>query len=176
MQVVDPYSAVNNINDYYNGYYLILQTALREATAILTADDILSKRNEIGLKVLDIASQQFENIGLKLISVSIKDIMFPGELKKKFADIALAKKEGQAALERARGESAALRNLTNAAKMIENNPYLGQLRIIQVMSESKGNTYVLGIPPSIMPVKNETELSTGEKGNNENYLGKGSQD
>jgi regulator of protease activity HflC (stomatin/prohibitin superfamily) len=41
--------------------------------------------------------------------------MFPADLKRAFAETLKAKQEGQAALERARGETAALRNLANAA-------------------------------------------------------------
>jgi regulator of protease activity HflC (stomatin/prohibitin superfamily) len=52
----------------------------------------------------------------------VKDVMFPAELKRAFADTLKAKQEGQAALERARGESAALRNLANAARVLEGNP------------------------------------------------------
>ena len=49
-------------------------------------------------------------------------------------------------LSRARGESAALRNLANAAKMIEDNPNLLQLRALQVLGESGGNTLFFGVP------------------------------
>lgn len=62
------------------------------------------------------------------------------------------RKEGLAALERARGETAALRNLANAARMIENNPALMQVRLLQHLSETPGNTLILGVPGSTMPV------------------------
>jgi hypothetical protein len=41
--------------------------------------------------------------------------MLPGDLKAAFGEVPRARAEGRAALERPRGESAALRNLTNAA-------------------------------------------------------------
>jgi regulator of protease activity HflC (stomatin/prohibitin superfamily) len=79
--------------------------------------------------------------------------MFPGELKKVFAQVVTARKEGLAALEKARGETAALRNLANAAKLVENNPALMQLRMIQSLEESSGNTLVVGLPgePLVTP-------------------------
>ncbi|MBN2311251.1 MAG: hypothetical protein JXR94_19895, partial [Candidatus Hydrogenedentes bacterium] len=91
-------------------------------------------------------------LGLRLISVDLKDIMFPGKLKEMFAQVVSARKEGLAALERARGETAALRNLANAAKMIENNPNLMQLRLLQALGEASGNTLVLGMSPQAAPV------------------------
>ena len=52
-------------------------------------------------------------LGITVHAAEVKDVMFPAELKRAFADVLKAKQEGQAALERARGESAALRNLAN---------------------------------------------------------------
>src|ERR1051326_4486031 len=48
-----------------------------------------------------------------------------------------SKQEGQAALERARGESVALRNLANAAKLLESNPALLNLRLMQTLSAAQ---------------------------------------
>lgn len=64
-----------------------------------------------------------------------------------------------AALERARGETAALRNLANAAKMLDDNPNLLQLRMLQSLSDTSGNTFVMnmGNGSQIVPVKREKE-------------------
>jgi regulator of protease activity HflC (stomatin/prohibitin superfamily) len=72
--------------------------------------------------------------------------MFPGKLKEVFAQVVNARLEGLAALEKARGETAAMRNLANAAKMIDANPNLMQLRLVQTLGESSGNTLVLEMP------------------------------
>jgi regulator of protease activity HflC (stomatin/prohibitin superfamily) len=70
-------------------------------------------------------------IGVKLLSVEIRDLMLPGDLKRIFAQEVQARKEGLAALERARGERAALRSLANAARLVQDNPALLQLRLLQ---------------------------------------------
>ena len=72
--------------------------------------------------------------------------MVPSELKRAFAGIVAARREGEAALERARGETAALRSLANAGRMVEDNPGLLQLRILQQLGGSSGNTIMLGMP------------------------------
>jgi regulator of protease activity HflC (stomatin/prohibitin superfamily) len=80
--------------------------------------------------------------------------MFPGDLKKTFAEVVRAQKQGQAALEQARGETAALRNLANAARMLEKNPALLQLRTLHTISGLAGQggvTVVLGLPPGANP-------------------------
>ncbi len=70
--------------------------------------------------------------------------MLPTDLRKAFAETLKARQEAQAALERARGETAALRNLANAAKMVESNPALLDLCVLQTMASTSGNTYVVG--------------------------------
>jgi regulator of protease activity HflC (stomatin/prohibitin superfamily) len=69
--------------------------------------------------------------------------MVPATARRAFSQVVKAQKEGQAALERARGETAALRRLANAAKMIEDNPNLLQLRALQSIADSTGNTLPL---------------------------------
>ena len=78
--------------------------------------------------------------------------MFPGDLKKVFSEVLKAKQEGQAALERARGESASLRNLANAARLLESNPALQNLRLMQSIG-APGNTLVMGLPMGFVPLK-----------------------
>src|SRR4051812_50217013 len=78
--------------------------------------------------------------------VDVRDIMVPTELKRAFAGIVAARREGEAALERARGETAALRSLANAGRLVEDNPGLLQLRILQQLGASSGNTIMLGMP------------------------------
>ena len=72
--------------------------------------------------------------------------MVPSEMKRAFAGIVAARREGEAALERARGETAALRGLANAGRMLDDNPGLLQLRILQQLGASSGNTIMLGVP------------------------------
>ncbi len=78
--------------------------------------------------------------------------MLTGELRRLMAQVVAAWKEGQAALERARGETAALRNVANAAQLMDGNPALMQLRLLQQLAGSSGNTVVLGFRTSATPL------------------------
>lgn len=77
----------------------------------------------------------------------MKDIILPGELKRAQTEVLVARAQGTAALERARGETAALRSLANAARMATDTPALIQLRLIQQLEASTGHTVVIGSPP-----------------------------
>lgn len=160
-EVTDPHLAINKNLDFRTSLYLNLQLALREIIGNEKIDAVLENRAAIGAKLMEIGSRKATALGLHLISADAKDIMFPGEMKKVFGQVVKAQKEGQAALERARGETAALRSLANAARITADNPNLLQLRALQVLSESQGNTMVLGLPDGVLPIRRPpTQVST----------------
>lgn len=159
-RVADPLQAINNSVSYTEALHIELQMALRELAAANTMDELLAARSTLGQQILEALSMRAMALGLELISVNIRDIMLPGELKRVFSKEITARKEGLAALEKARGEQAALRNLANAAQLLENNPALLQLRLIQALSEGN-HTLVLGQSP-ILPLAPQ---KTAEKGN-----------
>ena len=156
-EITDPSVAVNKVKNFQEALYLELQMALREIVGAADIDTVLSGRNQLSKRLMETTEPKVKGLGLKLISVNLKDIMFPGKLKEIFAQVVNAKKEGLAALEKARGETAALRNLANAAKMLEGNPNLMQLRLVQALGESSGNTLILGMPSQSVTVPVRTE-------------------
>jgi len=146
--VGDPIAAVTNDQSYVSALYTALHAGLREALAGRTADEILAGRAELGPAVSGAAASELARLGIELLGVDVRVVMVPSELKRAFAGIVAARREGEAALERARGETAALRSLANAGRMLDDNPGLLQLRILQQLGASSGNTIMLGIPGS----------------------------
>jgi regulator of protease activity HflC (stomatin/prohibitin superfamily) len=151
-RVDDPFKAMNLSFNYSESLYSILQLELRDLFGSTAIDELLVKRKEMGETLFEKSRAKAADLGLLLISADIKDIMFPGELKNIFAQIVNARNEGLAALERARGESASLRNLANTAKLLENNPALLQLRILQALDGKSGNTIILSTSPEALSV------------------------
>jgi regulator of protease activity HflC (stomatin/prohibitin superfamily) len=158
-QVVDPNLAVNKNQNFKGSLYLTLQMALREIVGKDKIDALLENRAGIGGKLMEVASGKASDLGMKLISADVKDMMLAGDMKKAFSQVVKAQKEGQAALEKARGETAALRSLANAARLIDDNPNLLQLRALQTLQDSSGNTLVVGLSSGVLPV-----AKSGEKG------------
>jgi regulator of protease activity HflC (stomatin/prohibitin superfamily) len=151
-RVVRPEVAVNQVEDYQQALYQVLQLSLRELVSGSNGEELLRARKEIGERLMAQTAKAAEEFGLELQAVNLKDITFPGELKKIYSQVVLAQKEGQASLERARGETAALRGLANAAQMVNANPALMQLRLLQQVAASTGNTIILGVPASSNPI------------------------
>jgi len=143
--VVDPVAALTNDQSWLTALYAALHAGLRDAIAGRTADDVLASRGEIGPSIASAVASDIARIGVELLNVDVRDVMVPSELKRAYAGIVAARREGEAALERARGEQAALRALANAGRLLEANPGLLQLRVIQQLGASSGNTIMLGL-------------------------------
>ncbi len=150
-EIIDPLAATHKVENYIEAFYAIVQLALRDIIGALKMDDLLEQRAGLNQKLLESTTGQVEELGIKIHVLGIKDIMFPGELKKIFSKVVEAQKEGLAILERTRGETAALRNLVNVAKVLEDHPALLHLRALQ----SPGNTVVLGAPQGVVLVKDK---------------------
>ena len=151
-KVVDPVVAWTKVESYHGVVYSVVQVALRDVVGSMTIDDLLQHRTGVGPAVLERSAEPAKAVGVELVAVDVKDLMFPGPLKRTFAQVVEARQQGLAALEKARGETAALRNLANAARMVESNPSLLQLRLLQQLETSSGNTLVLGFPSSTTPL------------------------
>jgi len=127
-------------------------TSVRAAVSAAEIETLLQNRAELGPQILQTCQQAAQQLGLKLDRVAIRDLTLPGDLKKIFAQVVKARQEGLAALERARGETAALRNLANAAQMLQRNPQLFQLRLLQVAGQQTGTTLIVGMPQGSAPI------------------------
>jgi regulator of protease activity HflC (stomatin/prohibitin superfamily) len=145
-RVVDPALAIHGFESFELALYQHLQVALRGIVGAAPISQLLERRAELGRQLHESAERQAAAMGLDLESADIKDIMFPGETKKIFAEVVKARQDGLAALERARGETAALRHLANAAELLDKKPTLLTLRSLQALSESTNATLVLGVP------------------------------
>ena len=154
-QVADPAKAAHETQNWLGDLYNAAQIALRAVAGSVTIEALLGQRLDIGAQLLARVQPDAVKVGINVTSVEVKDVSLPNDLKRAFSDVLKAKQEGQAALERARGECAALRNLANGARVLEGNPALQNLRLMQSLTTAQngGNTFVLGMPGGFVPLK-----------------------
>jgi regulator of protease activity HflC (stomatin/prohibitin superfamily) len=127
----------------YTELYQAVQIALRNAVVTLTAEDLLAQRVAVSEHALDELGDKVAEFGIKVLAVAVRDVVLAGELKRALAAKLQAQLEAQASLERARGEAATMRSLANTAGVLEKNPALAQLRLLQAI-ESGRATVVVG--------------------------------
>jgi regulator of protease activity HflC (stomatin/prohibitin superfamily) len=157
-QVSVPDEAMHRVQSYPEALYTATQLSLRAAVSRADAEEILERQVELAEMVRAMVADESESFGVECLGVSFRDFMFSGDLKRAFNEVLKARKEGQAALERARGEHAALRSMANAARLLDQNPALMTLRVLKTVADVgavQGNTLVLGVPPSLVDVQSE---------------------
>ena len=147
VSTADPRRWHEAVEDADGFVYSALQIGLREAVASRTLEELLAARESLsdGLRERVLASAAA--VGVVIDSLALRDVMVPAELRRAAADVATARAQGQAVLERARSEVAATRALANAARMIADQPALLQLRTLQAI-EAGGATVVLTQGPA----------------------------
>ncbi len=152
VQIHDPVVALRSGN-WNEQLHLALQLALRAEVTNRTLEELITARSEVDEPLLAATKLAAEPLGVTVSSLALRDLVVPGEQRALLAQVVNAQLAGRAALERARAETAAVRSLANAASMMNDNPALYQLRLLQEMSNTKGNTFIVGTDPSSLPTQ-----------------------
>jgi regulator of protease activity HflC (stomatin/prohibitin superfamily) len=121
---------------------------IRSAVAGLDLDGLLADYAPVAAQVRAQVAGRAAELGLEVEGVIVRDVMLPAPVKKMLAAAVQARVEGLAALERARAEHATMRSLANTARLMEQHPALGQIRMIQEMANSERPTFVVGVEPA----------------------------
>lgn len=148
VQVASPVVAVR-AGDWRSRWYLDVQQALRKAVTVAPLDELVSDRSALDERLEVGLRPAAAELGLELKGLALRDLVVLGEPRRQMAEVVAARLAGQASLERARGETAALRSLANAAALIRDNPALYKLRLLQELTASSGNTFILDTEPPI---------------------------
>jgi regulator of protease activity HflC (stomatin/prohibitin superfamily) len=121
-KAVDPVAAV----------YLAAQITLRENAAELAAEDVMRRSTRIdAVAIRDAAREAGARTGIDVLDAYVKDVIVPAEMRTAAMELVTAKSRGAAQLEAARAETAALRALANAGKLLDAHPALAQMRLVQ---------------------------------------------
>jgi regulator of protease activity HflC (stomatin/prohibitin superfamily) len=84
-------------------------------------------------------------LGLEVVSVGIRDVILPGDMRDLMNKVTEARKAAEANLIFRREEVAAMRSQANTAKLLTDNPTLMRLRELEVLEKiaSTGNLNVI---------------------------------
>src|SRR3954466_9386159 len=134
-RVVDPDSAVVQVENFNKATSQIAQTTLRSVLGKVGLDSLLTEREELNEELQKIIDDQTEPWGIKVTTVEIKDVGVPQAMQKAMARQAEAERERRAKVINAEGEFQAAARLSEAADVISQNPTTIQLRYLQTLSE-----------------------------------------
>jgi regulator of protease activity HflC (stomatin/prohibitin superfamily) len=151
--VVNPSSAIVQVEDYRQAVFNIGQTTLRNVLGQSELDELLSSREEINRKLQSIIDETTEPWGVKVGIVEVKDVELPESMVRAMAKQAEAEREKRAKIVHAQGEFDAAKRLTEAAEMMSKNPISIQLRYLQTLTEissEKNSTIIFPVPVNFL--------------------------
>jgi len=146
-QYVDAAKAVRAVKDPLDQLYKEIQFGLRAAVGTRKLDTLLEDKTAIDRDIAEHLGKRFAEIGLSVISVGVKDIILPGDMKDLLGKVVEAEKAAQANVIRRREETNATRCLLNTAKVMESNNValrLKELETLEKVTENVGNLSVVG--------------------------------
>ncbi len=152
-QFIDAEKAVRVAKDPLDHLYKEVQFGLRGAVGTRTLDALLEDKEAIDNTVADHLEVHFAAMGIAVISVGVKDIILPGDMKDLLGKVVEAEKVAQANVIRRREETNATRSLLNTAKVMESNAValrLKELETLEKVTEKIGNISVYGGLDSVL--------------------------
>jgi len=152
-KVVDPKKAVLEVMDYFMATAQLAQTTLRSVLGEVELDELLSKRKQLNLRLQEILDEHTDPWGIKVTLVEIKQVDLPQDMQRALAKQAEAEREKRAKIIHAEGELDASAKLSEASKVLADEPVAVQLRYFQTLTElgtEKNTTIVFPIPMDIL--------------------------
>jgi regulator of protease activity HflC (stomatin/prohibitin superfamily) len=148
-RIVDPSSAIVQVENFMAATSQIAQTTLRSVLGQHLLDELLSERDKINSILQQIIDEATAPWGIKVSIVEVKDVEIPTGMQRAMARQAEAERERRAKVIAAEGEYQAAERLKDAALVIAEQPIALQLRYLQTLLElgpSASTTIVFPAP------------------------------
>jgi regulator of protease activity HflC (stomatin/prohibitin superfamily) len=152
-RVVDPNSALTQVEKYLFAVSQLAQTTLRSVCGQAELDQILSQRERINALIQEIVDAQTSPWGIKVSLVAVKDIDLPQDMQRAMAKQAEAERERRAKVIHAEGEFQASQKLSDAAEILAAQPASFHLRFLQALSQvaiEKNHTIIVPVPLDLL--------------------------
>ena len=152
-KVVEADKAVIEISNYGYAINQLAQSSLRNVVGTAELDTVLARRDELGETIRKFVDEFTMPWGIHVLSVELKDVELPEEMKRSMAAQAEAERDRRARITLAEGEAMAADRLLEAARTIEKSPAALQLRLFQTMvriGEENNSVIVLPVPMEIL--------------------------
>lgn len=149
-RLLDPSKAINKVENYNLAVYQTALTTLRNVVGQNILDDVLQNRDKINVKVQEIVDEITEPWGIVIERVEMKDVEIPSSMQRAMAKEAEAIREKRARIIKAAAEQEASIKLSEASRLIVDNPVALELRRLQMLTEigAENNTTTLIMLPS----------------------------
>ena len=134
-KVADPLRSVSAVEDYRQALYREAQLALRAVVGARTLEALLGEKEAVARELDGALRTRAAELGVVVVSLGIRDVILPGEMKELMNRVIEAQKAAEAALVTRREETAAMRSQANTARLFEQNPTLMRLRELETLEK-----------------------------------------
>ena len=152
-RVMNPVKSVIEVENYVYATSQLAQTTLRAVLGEVELDDLLSKREDVNVRLQEIIDQHSDPWGVKVSMVEVKHVDLPPDMQRAIAKQAEAEREKRAKIIHAGGELEASKKLAEAADVMSTNSVTIQLRYLQTLTEistENASTIVFPVPISML--------------------------
>src|SRR3954447_25711207 len=134
-RVIDPRLAIVEVSNFLYATSQLAQTTLRSVLGEVELDELLSKREELNVRLQAILDTHTSPWGVKVTMVEVKQVDINEQILRALARQAEAERERRAKIILADGEYTAATKLAMAAEVIQQQPAAIQLRYLQTLVE-----------------------------------------
>jgi regulator of protease activity HflC (stomatin/prohibitin superfamily) len=133
--VVDARQSISTVEDARQAMYRAAQLALRAVVGGRELDAFLVEKDGVARELEEMIRPRVRQFGLEIVTVGVRDIILPGDMKDLMNRVTEAKKTAEANLIARREKTAAMRSQANTAKLLEGSPTLMRLRELEVLEK-----------------------------------------
>jgi regulator of protease activity HflC (stomatin/prohibitin superfamily) len=144
-EIIDVALALHSVQDFKAQLYEDVQLRTRDVVGAQTVDELLQNRSTINAQIFEQVAALALLYGVRVLAVGIKDVILAPRVRDLLMKEVEAKRIASAMLIGAREEVAAMRALSNAARLAAEHPQLLRLReldAVRAFAAQGSNTVV----------------------------------
>ena len=163
-KIFDAVKSIIAVENFSLAATLLAQSKLRDVLGKYDMDMLLSNKDQLGKEILAALQGPTDEWGITIVSVEIKNIEIPDNMKRAMAKEAEAIREKRSRLVKASAEEDASRMFANAAKIIAGSPSALILRQLQTWQEigAEQNSLIVLVPTEFAKIVENLQVAKKE--------------
>ncbi len=159
-KIFDAVKSIVAVENFGLASVLLAQSKLRDILGKYDLDTLLSNKDQLGKEILVALQEPTDAWGITIISVEIKNIELPDNMKRAMAKEAEAIREKRSRLVKASAEEEASRKFMEAAKIIAESPNGLILRQLQTWQEigAEQNSLIILVPTEFAKIVQNIQI------------------
>ncbi len=152
-RIADAAKSLLNVENSKWATSQLAESTMRSVVGEVELNDLLGDREQVAARMQEPIAEVVDDWGVEIISVEIKDVNLPQDMKRTMAKQAEAQREKVSIITKSEGEKMAAKNLADAAREMSKVPgalHLRTLSTINDVSSDQSNTILFAMPLEVL--------------------------